>query len=389
MDIAMRLRCASVALIAAMCVLVVGCVAEPAAPTSGADPATSSTTPAPTPDDPLAGMDLAARVAQLFMVGTSVDGADAVTLAAVADPGIGGVFLHGRSEAGTASIAALVSQFQGERPADAPALWIATDQEGGDVQVLSGPGFDDMPTALTQARDGCDPIGAEALRWGEQLAQAGVTMNLAPVADIVTSPSTAWDNAPIGRLNRNYGYDEPTVVACAGAFAQGMRAAAVLPTFKHFPGLGRTTDNTDNSADVVDTQVTADSPDVDVYRDLLAQGPAVVMMSTAVYQQIDASAPAAFSSAVVTGLLRDRLGFDGVVMTDDLSATAQVEQWSPGDRAVLAVEAGVDVLLVSADSSVFGEMYAAVLQKAESDPAFSAQVDAAVSRILALKERLG
>jgi len=210
-------------------------------------------------------------------------------------------------------------------------------------------------------------------------------MNLAPVVDIVTSPETARQNPPIGRLNREYGFDAASVSSCAGAFAQGMRVAGILPTFKHFPGLGRTTANTDYSADVVDTVVTAAAPDVDVYRTLLAQGQGVVMMSTAVYAQIDPSAPAAFSSVIVTDLLRRDLRFDGVVMTDDLSATAQVARWTPGERAVLAVRAGVDLLLVSADPAVFPEMYDAVLQAARTDPAFAAQVDAAARRIVQLK----
>lgn len=368
----------------AVLVLAAGCAAEPA-PTPSPPTATATPTPSPTPTDPIAGMTLDDRVGQLFMVGTAVDGADPATLSAVADRHAGGVFLHGRSTAGIDATAGLVAQFTGLVAPTAPPLWVATDQEGGDVQVLSGPGFEGIPSALTQAQGGCGPIRTAALRWGGQLAAVGVTMNLAPVVDIVTSPETARQNPPIGRLNREYGFDAASVSSCAGAFAQGMRVAGILPTFKHFPGLGRTTANTDYSADVVDTVVTAAAPDVDVYRTLLAQGQGVVMMSTAVYAQIDPSAPAAFSSVIVTDLLRRDLRFDGVVMTDDLSATAQVARWTPGERAVLAVRAGVDLLLVSADPAVFPEMYDAVLQAARTDPAFAAQVDAAARRIVQLK----
>lgn len=371
-------------------VVLTGCAAEAPAPSPSTPsrPATPTATPTPTPTptavDPIAGLSLADRVGLLFMVGTSVDGADPVTFDAVANRHVGGIFLHGRSSAGTQATAGLVAQFTALRPAGSPPLWVATDQEGGDVQVLSGPGFDDIPSALTQAQSGCDGLHAAAASWGGQLAQAGVTMNLAPVADLVDE-GDAGTNPPIGQLNRQYGGDEATVAACAGAFAAGMRDAGVLPTFKHFPGLGRTAANTDTDADVVDTEVSAASPDVAVYGTLLTQGPGVVMVATAVYQQIDPSAPAAFSPAVVNGVLRTQLGFDGVVMTDDLSAAAQVEQWAPADRAVSAIRAGVDLVLVSADPGVFGEMYDAVLQTAQSDPAFAQQVDAAARRILALK----
>jgi beta-N-acetylhexosaminidase len=158
----------------------------------------------------------------------------------------------------------------------------------------------------------------------------------------------------------------------------------VLPTFKHFPGLGHVDDNTDYSTGVTDEVVAPDGPDVGVYRTVLSQGPAVVMLSTADYALIDPGVPAAFSSRVV-GVLRDDAGFEGVVTCDDLSAADQVGGYSPADRATLAVDAGVDLLLVSADPSVYPEMHQAVLARAQGDPAFAAKVDAAVTRILAQK----
>ncbi|WP_344226506.1 glycoside hydrolase family 3 N-terminal domain-containing protein [Microbacterium binotii] len=374
----------ALAVLGAVAVLA-GCSTTQSAPTAA--PSAQSPTPTPTPTpDPVEALTMEQRVGQLFMVGTPADAADPTALAAMADPGVGGLFLRGRSSAGAGATAALVAQFTAVAPATGPRTWIATDQEGGDVQVLSGEGFEPMPTALTSAQRDDATLGADAARWGSQLRASGVDMNLAPVADIITSPDAARLNQPIGIYNRHYGYDAATVADKAGVFAQGMREAGVLPTIKHFPGLGRVTGNTDYAADVVDTEIGPDSPDVQLYRTLLAEGPAAVMMATAVYQRIDPSMPAAFSEPVVTGLLREELGFDGVVMTDDISAPVQVERWAPADRAVLAVDAGVDLLLLSADTSVFPEMYQAVLQRAETDPAFAQKVDAAVGRILELKE---
>jgi beta-N-acetylhexosaminidase len=386
-------RALAVALLALLALT--GCVPEPApAPTeTGApeppSPTPVSPTPTPIPADLLADLSLEQRVGQLFMVGTSVAGPDPITLDAVTNEHAGGVFLHGRSSAGVQPADAFVQAFHDAQTPGEPPLWVATDQEGGDVQVLSGPGFDSIPTALTQARSDTATLRADATRWGAQLAEAGITMNLAPVADIVTSPDAAKQNPPIGALNREYGFDEATVADKAGAFAAGMRASGVMPTLKHFPGLGRATQNTDYTADVVDDVVGADSPDVAVYRTLLAQGPAVVMMSTAVYARIDPSMPAAFSPAVVTGVLRDQVGFDGVVTTDDLSAADQVRAWTPAERATLAIDAGVDLVLVSADPSVFPEMYKAVLGRAYSDPAFAEKVDAAARRVVEAKASLG
>ena len=358
--------------------------APAAAPAPTASPSPSPTpTPTATPD-PLAGMSLPDKVGQMFMVGTSVEGANPTTLAAVRDDHVGGIFLHGRSDAGTPATADLIGQFTSTVGAAAPQLWVATDQEGGTVQVLKGPGFDRIPSAVEQATQTDEALRSSAATWSTQLAHAGVNMNLAPVADIVTSPEFAASNPPIGALARESGYDETTVAAKVGAFAAGMRDGGVMPTLKHFPGLGHVDENTDTRTGVTDNTVTADGADVGVYASVLPQGDAIVMMSTAIYAQIDPSAPAAFSPAVVD-VLRDRVGFDGVITVDDLSAARQVQPWSPADRATLAVDAGVDLLLVSADPSVYPEMHQAVLSRAENDPAFAAKVDAAARRIVEQK----
>lgn len=365
--------------------LLTACAPDSPAPSSSP---TASPTPTPTPTvDPLAALTLPDRVGQLFMVATTTASADPLALAAVTDQHVGGVFLHRAGSVALADVAALVARFTAAVPAGAPVLWVATDQEGGTVQVLSGPGFDRIPAAVDQGALPADTLRTDADAWGAQLRQAGVTVNLAPVADIVTSAATARANPPIGALHRQYGYDEQIVGTGAGAFAAGMRQAGVLPTFKHFPGLGRVTANTDFVARVVDTQIGPDSPDVAVYRRLLAGGPALVMVSSAVYQQLDPTAPAVFSPTVVTGLLRGTLGFGGVVITDDVSSARAVSAWAPADRAILALQAGCDIVLVAGDPGVFPEMYQAVLAKAQADPAFAATVDAAARRVVEAKLR--
>lgn len=364
-----------------------GCTAPSIAPApsrAGSTALLLTPTPTPTPD-PVAALTLEQQVGQLFLVGTDVSSASPATVAAVRDRHVGGVFLHGRTRGGAAAVAGVTAQFTALAAPSGIPLWVATDQEGGDVQVLRGPGVDDIPYAIRQADDPASVLRQKAQHWGGQLAAAGVDLNLAPVADVVTSHDSRFDNPPIGALGRQYGYDAATVVSRAGAFAAGMRAAGILPTFKHFPGLGRVTANTDTTADVVDDVVGADSPDVEVYRELIAGGPCLVMVGTAIYSRIDPGTPAAFSSAVVTGVLRERLGFTGVITTDDLSAAAQVRAVPPADRAVRAIEAGVDLVLVSADPSVLPAMYDAVLARAKADPVFAAQVTASASRVLAAK----
>lgn len=355
-----------------------------AAPAASPAPAT----PAAPATGPLAGWSLEQRVGQLLMMGVDAAEAPASARKAITSLHLGGVFLSGRSQGGTAATRAVVDSLIGlvgpESTGGAPLL-VSTDQEGGDVQVLRGPGFSTIPSALKQSEQAAADLETAAAGWGGELAQAGVTMNLAPVADLVdiADPDS---NEPIGAWGRQYGNNAETVVERAGAFARGMESAGVVATFKHFPGLGRVVGNTDTSASVTDA-VTARSGDaaVEVFSRLIAGGARVVMVSSAVYTLIDAGSPAVFSSVVVTDMLRGDLGFTGVVITDDVSAAAQVSTWSPAERAVLAVQAGCDIVLASGDPGVVDEMAQALIDRARTDPAFAARVDESALRVLALK----
>ena len=364
--------------------------AAPAAtgPTSSSPASAAATTPTAPATGPLAGWSLEQRVGQLLMMGVDAAEAPASARRAITSLHLGGVFLSGRSQGGTAATRAVVDSLTGlvgpESTGGAPLL-VSTDQEGGDVQVLRGQGFSTIPSALKQSEQSAADLETAAAGWGGELAQAGVTMNLAPVADLVdiADPDS---NEPIGAWGRQYGNDKETVIERAGAFARGMESAGVVATFKHFPGLGRVAGNTDTSASVTDS-VTARTGDaaVEVFSRLISDGARVVMVSSAVYTLIDAGSPAVFSSVVVTDMLRGDLGFTGVVITDDVSAAAQVSTWSPAERAVLAVRAGCDIVLASGDPGVVEEMAQGLVDQARTDPAFAARVDESALRVLALK----
>lgn len=349
-----------------------------------------SPTPSTPPPDPLAGWTLEQKVGQLLMVGVDVRSPQQASYDAVAQRHVGNVFLAGRSQAGTGPTADLVAGFTSlvspETTRGTP-LFVATDQEGGYVQVLRGPGFSEIPTALDQSRLDPGTLQRDATTWGSELAAAGVNLNLAPVMDLVPEESAA-QNPPVGYFERGYGFTPDVVTSHANAFSAGMEAAGVDVTIKHFPGLGRVTANTDTTAGVTDSVTTRDDASVQVFASGIEAGAAFVMTSSAVYTQIDPDLPAAFSPVVVDGMLREDLGFDGVVITDDVSAAAQVQPWSPADRAVLTIEAGGDMVLASADPTVVAEMATALVERASQDDAFAAKVDAALLRVLAAKERL-
>jgi beta-N-acetylhexosaminidase len=331
---------------------------------------------------PVDRLSLEQRVGQLLMVGTPASAASATVLDQVSRYHVGGVILTGRSARGTRATADVVAQLQ--RKAAVPLL-ISADQEGGSVQVLSGPGFATIPSAVTQGGRAPATLRANARTWGDQLRAAGVRLNLAPVADTVPAGAS---NPPIGGFDRQYGSTPAAVGSHATAFAQGMTDAGVTPTIKHFPGLGRVPANTDTTSGVTDTVTTRTDPYLQPFRDAIRAGAPFVMMSTATYSRIDPGHPAAFSVTVLRDMLRGDLGFDGVVISDDLGNARQVSGYTPGDRATRFVGSGGDIVL-TVNAAVLPAMYDALLTRARTDAAFRTRVTESAARVLAAKQRLG
>lgn len=334
-------------------------------------------------------MTLEQRVGQIFMVGTPATGASSTVLQQIARYHVGSVFLGGRSTSGTAApartTAALRAAVTASSTANTP-LFIATDQEGGEVHVLQGTGFSPIPTALVQGSLSSSALQRSASEWARQLAAVGVNLNLAPVADTVPGPEAAKRNPPIGAFQREYGYTPVVTAAGSVAFVRGMTAGGVGSTTKHFPGLGLVTGNTDTTSDVHDRQTTATSASLNPFKADIGAGATAVMMSSAIYDKIDPSTLAVFSPKVV-GLVR-QAGFTGPVMTDDVGASKQLGRWPASARATNALSAGVDLIL-TVDPSVLPAMYNAVLGMAQRSPSWSEKVDDAAYKVLLGKERRG
>src|SRR3954447_16901650 len=386
-----------IAVLGCLLSLVAGCSAHPqhSSGTTTRPPSTASTTPgatatsSPDPQEAavgtaLAGLDRRGRVAQPFVAGGRLENLGSG--AAVVGAGVGGVFLAGRSRAPAADLAAVVAGWQAAAPG--PGLWVAADQEGGDVQTLRGPGFDVLPPALEQGALRPPALAQLADGLGASLMTAGVNLDLAPVADVVPAGTEAA-NPPIGVFSRQYGSTADAVVAAAGTVIDGLAAHGVTATLKHFPGLGRVQQNTDTSARVVDGVTTADDPQVAAFGRLASSPSApMVMVSSAIYDRIDPTQEAMFSPVVVTDLLRGQLHFAGPVMTDDVGTAKAVAAVPAGERAVRFLAAG-GTLVLTVDAGVVPEMIDAVLARSAADPAFAAQVDAAVRTALLAKARAG
>jgi beta-glucosidase-like glycosyl hydrolase len=353
----------------------------PSDPTPGA---TATQDPGEQVTAALAALDRRERVAQLFVVGVQLDdlsGGDDL-----AGSGVGGIFLAGRSHDAAADLAQVTAGWQSRAPG--PGLWMAVDQEGGKVQSLRGSGFEPLPSATAQASLPPAELTALADRMGAALHSAGINVDLAPVADVVPAGTEAG-NEPIGAFDRQYGSTAATVVAAAGAVVEGLAAHGVTATLKHFPGLGRVRGNTDTRAEVTDDVTTAEDDQVRAFGALLhSPSRPFVMMSSAVYTRIDPTGQAAFSPVVVSGLLRERLGFDGVVISDDLANARAVHDLPPGERATRFLAAG-GTLVLTLDDAILPAMIDAVVERADADPAFAAAVDDAVRITLLAKARAG
>ncbi|WP_426561442.1 glycoside hydrolase family 3 N-terminal domain-containing protein [Angustibacter sp. McL0619] len=370
-----------------------GTTSSPATPPSPTTSGGASPTATATPDPAealLARLSLAQRAGQLVMVGTPATATSSAARSAIGRYHVGNVMLTGRSSRGVTATAALTHALQRRTTDSATAgvrLFVATDQEGGKVQVLSGPGFSPIPSGTTQGSWSATTLRSRAEQWGGQLRRAGVNLTLGPVADTVpTSLGTA--NPPIGFFHRQFASTPTAVSRSLAGYDAGMKAAGVDVAPKHFPGLGWVRANTDTTSVVRDSTTTTSSPDLAPFQAAVAAGAPFVMVSSAIYTRIDPAHPACFSSAVITDLLRGRLGFDGVVISDDLGDADAVRRWSPGSRAVQFVGAGGDVAL-TVDPALAAPMAVALVARAKQSAAFRAQLDAAVLRVLHAKAAAG
>lgn len=363
----------------------------PHSSTRSAPSSTRATTTGPTTTAPnlaqrtLAAMSEPERVGQLIMVDCPSSGVASATVTAITEHHVGSVILDGTSQASSPHIAAITAALQKQAPTRV-SLFIATDQEGGQVQRLQGDGFSRIPSALAQGAIAPVTLRADAMQWGGELRAAGVNVALGPVLDTV--PANSGANPPIGDLDREYGHDPATVATHGAAVVQGLQEAGLAATAKHFPGLGRVSSNTDLTSGVRDSVTSRHDPYLAPFAAAVRGGVAFVMMSTAIYPRIDATLPAVFSPTIITGMLRGDLGFRGVIISDDVGAAEQVSGYSVGARAVTFIAAGGDLVL-TVDAGQAPAMTAAILARAKRDPIFRAQVDAAALLVLQAKQARG
>ena len=358
-------------------------------------PTASASSPAPTATPTcvvrvLDGMTEEQRVGQLFHFGLAGNRLGPAETDAIRRYHLGSVWFTVSSTAGTGGIRAVADAVQAQATGDATAgvrFLVAANQEGGQIQALQGAGFSRMPAAVAQGGLPVGDLEHDAQGWGGELRAAGVNMDFAPVLDVVP-PGTDAGNQPIGVLQREYGHDPATAGGHGAAFLRGMQRAGVVTTVKHFPGLGRVQGNTDFTAGVVDGVTTPTDPYLQSFQAGIDAGAPFVMVALATYRLIDAGQLAVFSPVVMRQLLRDRMHFQGVVVSDDIGSAVAVANIPPATRAIAFLSAGGDMIVAKTASAAVA-MAEAVAAKAASDAGFRARVADAATRVLQAKQAAG
>ena len=270
-------------------------------------------------------------------------------------------------------------------------LLIATDEEGGQVARLSGSnGFASTPSAFQMgttmnSESYTRSIASMMAGW---FVQTGINVDFAPVVDVNVNP-----NSPaIGALGRSFSSNPNTVASHAGWFIDEFHKKKLLTTLKHFPGHGSA--SADSHLGLVDITKTWADSELVPYRKLLGSGVVDLIMTAHVFNaNLDSVYPATLSKKVITGLLRQSLGYQGVVVSDEMSMQAIVDYYGFDDAILLAVQAGVDILLYNKNQDNTGASLARhvvdLLERKVQDGTIAAsRIDESYNRIMTLKQRI-
>lgn len=302
-----------------------------------------------------------------------------------------GVLYLGRNLRNRDTIVRMNAGLKGAATAHAPPL-IAIDQEGGKVQRLKRwHGFPPTLSAKRMARARNLEKATTAYRLlAKDLSNWGFNLNLGPVVDLDINPR----NPIIGRLGRSYSRNPEVVISYSAAFIDGHRREGVMTALKHFPGHGSSW--RDSHKGMVDVSRTWSPKELEPFKRLISQGRADLIMTAHVHnkalQKPAETVPVSLSATALSEVLRGKLGFQGVIISDDLQMDAIRRNYTFADAVVGAVNAGTDILLFANDKRPDPEIPAKVAtiltEAAGTDPKFKQKIEAAYERIRALKRRL-
>ena len=358
-------------------VALAGCGGEPSPPPEEAPAETLNVEEGTTEE--VGRLGIRDAVGQMFVVGMSGTEPDYYIEKMVRERNVGGVLLFGSNMESEEQTRRLVDSLQELSMQTEPAvpLFVAVDHEGGEVQ--SAPWMPAQPPAA-EVGERADPEEARRIaeRIGRELRRGSVNTNFAPVVD------TGFGTA-IG--SRSYG-DDPALVAGMGiAAVEGFERTGIVSAAKHFPNHGAALEDSHTGRPRVDHDAqTFAKWDLPPFRAAIEAGVPMMMVGHLVYPAIDAARPASLSPGAVK-LLRGELGFDGVIVTDDLVMEGAKRGGTTAEAAIAAVKAGMDLLLISGPAEEQATAYDAVVTAVESGEIPRERIEASVQRIKDVKDR--
>jgi beta-N-acetylhexosaminidase len=355
-------------------------------------------TPSPVPTvSPTPGPSLREKIGQMLLVGFrgTTTATAATVIADIRERNLGGVVLfdsdqpthsHVRNIVSPAQLKGLVAGLQGEA---ATPLIVAVDEEGGMVARLDQRhGFPaTYSAAALGARDDPAFTRQQGSRLATTLLAAGINLNLAPVVDLDVNPT----NPIIGALDRSFGADPALVTSQAEAFITGHHDIGVLTTLKHFPGHGSSTGDT--HLGVVDVTDTWKRVELEPFANVIGDGLADAVLTAHVFNRdLDPDHPATLSQKIITGMLREQIGWDGLVFSDDMQMGAIRQAYGYADAVRLAILAGVDVLTIAQqqvyEEGIVGQTIDIIAGQVADGSIPESRIDASYARIMAFKGRM-
>lgn len=347
---------------------------------------------APPSDTASATDDLKKKIGQIFIIGLpGVTSVDDEVRSVLEDINPSGIAIFRSNIESPEQLKTLIADLQ--KISETP-YFIAIDAEGGMInRLVTEKGFTVVtPSAQTLGKEPVEKTETAISTLSSQLQSLGINWNFAPVVAVNINP----EGRAIGALERSFSADPEVVVSHAQAFIQASESFNVIPTIKHFPGLGSAANNTDfATADTTDTF----RPDKELlpYRQLIEtfnyNNP--VMVTHVINRDLDPSGlPASLSKRITTGLLRDQMGFAGVIVVDDMQAAAIVQNFDIADATIKAILAGVDIIMFDNTRTTFPlntvtTARDAVLHAVEDGTITEEQINTSLQRIKELREKFG
>lgn len=355
--------------------------------TSKAEPVTyesvaqSELSPEQKVDKLVANMSDADKVGQLMMIGIHGKSLNDDAKFMLNEYRVGGIILFDRNMESKDQVKTLITDInKAGKSAGLTPLFLGIDQEGGAVARMDDK-LIKVPPAEEVGKEPVEQAAALAKEVGTELKELGFNINFAPVADLGLT------------YGRSYSTNPDEVVRYAGAVGKAYDEAGLWYSYKHFPGIGKT--DVDLHADTSIVPVSKEtllSEDTKVFVDLIKQSKPntyTIMVSHAIYPQIDPDHPSSLSKAIITDWLRKDMGYNGVVVTDDMDMGALAKHYTFGDMAVQSILAGSDILLVCHEYEHMQEAYNGLMKAVKDGRISKERLDESVKRILLMKMSRG